>query len=96
MFIRPACLTLAGLGLLAVPAAAQEVVVEPEAPATAADSAPEPPYPVFYSDLDTQGESTGFAEPWYVREGADEPFDSDPRDSLILPQPQPVVTFGLD
>lgn len=95
MFIRSALLALAGMGAWALPAAAQETVVEPEAAAPAADAAPEPSYPVFYGPLDTQGESTGFAEPWYVREGADEPFDSDPRDSLILPQPQPVVTFGL-
>lgn len=81
--------------LAALPAAAQQAVDAPAGTAAPAPEPAEPPYPGFYGTPGAAGESTGFAEPWYVREGADEPYDTDPRDSLSLPQPQPFFSFGL-
>ena len=82
---------------LAMPAAAQDVIVEPEPAAVAAEQRvpPAPPFPVFYEELDYDIAPVGFDLPWYEREGADEPFDTDPRDVQVLPQPQPLLSITL-
>lgn len=51
----------------------------------------------FYSDV-TLGEA-GISEypdsRWYLRGGADSRFDIDPRDTMVLPRPEPALVFDL-
>lgn len=95
----------AGAAALAFPAAAEEWLVSPELTEASRAAAPQVGLSVesglddspFYSDFTYRGLALE-AYPdvdWHLQEGADSPYDVDPRENLYLPRPAPGLVFDL-